>query len=60
MGYEGETIFIQNEHTVREIIKREIEGPSSLLWISWNVEQVKNNLPCYCSSRHGHENLREL
>jgi len=31
MGYEGETTFIQNEHTVREIIKREIEGPSSPL-----------------------------
>ena len=52
---------LHSEHTVREIIKREIEGLFiTSCWISWNVEQAKNKLPCYCSSRHGHENFTRV
>ena len=86
---------VHGEHTVREIIKRENEGPSSLLGYRgmWNklrttynvtvpsdivlqilreldpdasalrkeqVEQAKNNLQCYRSSRHGHANLTRV
>ena len=51
---------VHSEHTVWEIIKREIEGPSSLLGYRWNVEQAKNNVQCNFSSRHGHANLTRV
>ena len=49
---------VHSEHEVRELIKREIEGPSSLLG-SCDVVQAKNKLQYCCPSTHSHC-LREL
>ena len=53
---------VHSEHSVREIIKGEIEGPSSLLEHRgmWNTEAKTDNLQCYCSSRHRHANLTRV
>jgi len=48
---------VHSEHTVREIIKREIEGPSSLLGYRgmWNKLRTTYNVTV-----HGHANLTRI
>ena len=46
---------IHSEHEVWEMIKHEIEGPSSL----FRYRAIWNKLQCCCPSRHGH-GLQEL